>query len=207
MACGATPSTLARWRWFFFGRNATCYAIYKDALMTMPLVCSLGVCIAKRLKSHQSNVSYPSVWRVLATLPPIWAFVLGFAAQQFGLTYQSLITAAHFVGQAMIPVVMFVLGLTIPWRNLTPRPEILTAVLVKLLVMPVLVWLVARQPFPQMGEAQYASVLEAVTPAMSALLLVDRFRLDSATAGLIVRWTTLLFWVTLPVIMALEMVR
>jgi hypothetical protein len=28
---------------------------------------------------------------------------------------------------------MFVLGLTIPWRNLTPRPEILITALVKLL--------------------------------------------------------------------------
>jgi predicted permease len=101
-----------------------------------------------------------------------------------------------------------VLGLTIPWRNLTPRPEILITALVKLLVMPVIVWLAAGSLFPQMGEAQYASVVEATTPAMmTTLLLADRFKLDSATAGLIVGWTTLLFWLSLPVIMALGMIR
>ena len=61
---------------------------------------------------------------------------------------------------------------------------------------------------PQMGEAQYASVVEAATPAMmTTLLLADRFKLDSATAGLMVGWTTLLFWLSLPVIMALGMIK
>ncbi len=193
---------------FFFGRDATRYAIYNDVVMTMPLVWSLGVWIATRLGSHESNVSYPSVWRVLLTMPPIWAFILGFASQQLGLTYAPLVSAAHFVGQAAIPVVLFVLGLTIPWRNLTPRPEILAAAAIKLLLMPVIVWFTARALFPQMGEAQYASVVEATTPAMmTTLLLADRFKLDAATAGLMVGWTTLLFWLTLPMIMALGLIR
>ena len=33
----------------------------------------------------------------------------------------------------LFEVTLFVLGMTIPWRNLTPRPEILTAAAVKLL--------------------------------------------------------------------------
>lgn len=193
---------------FFFGRDATRYAIYNDVIMTMPLVWSLGVWIATRLGSHESNVSYPSVWRVLLTMPPIWAFALGFASQQLGLTYQPLVSAAQFIGQATIPVVLFVLGLTIPWRNLTPRPEILATAAVKLLVMPVMVWFAAGQLFEQRNEAQYAAVVEAATPAMmTTLLLADRFKLDSAMAGLIVGWTTLLFWLSLPVIMAMGMIR
>lgn len=193
---------------FFFGRDATRYAIYNDVIMTMPLVWSLGVWIATRLGSHESNVSYPSVWRVLPTMPPIWAFALGFASQQLGLTYPPLVSAAQFIGQATIPVVLFVLGLTIPWRNLTPRPEILATAAVKLLMMPVMVWFAAGQLFEQRNEAQYAAVVEAATPAMmTTLLLADRFKLDSAMAGLIVGWTTLLFWLSLPVIMAMGMIR
>jgi malate permease and related proteins len=193
---------------FFFGTEATRYAVYNDVLMTMPLVWTLGVWIATRLGSHDSNVSYPSVWRVMLTMPPIWAFVLGFASLQLGLNYPPLISAAQFVGQATIPVVLFVLGLTIPWRNLTLRPAIFTAISVKLLAMPVIVWLAAGTLFQQMGQAQYAAVVEATTPAMmTTLLLADRFKLDSAMAGLIVGWTTLLFWVSLPLIMALGMIR
>ena len=58
---------------FFFGKDAVRYAIYNDVLMTMPLVWSPGVWIATRLGthgSHEEGVSYPSVWRVMAAMPP-----------------------------------------------------------------------------------------------------------------------------------------
>jgi predicted permease len=193
---------------FFYGREATRYAVFNDMLMTMPLVWSLGVWIATRLGSHSSVESYPSVWRVMVSMPPIWAFVLGIGTQQLGLTYQPLVNATHFIGQATIPVTLFVLGMTIPWRNLVPRSEILMAAMVKLVATPVIVWCAARALFPALGEAQYAAVAEGATPPMlTALLLADRFRLDSAAAALLIGWSTILFWITLPVIMALGLIR
>jgi predicted permease len=112
------------------------------------------------------------------------------------------------IGQATIPVTLFVLGMTIPWRNLTPRPEILTAAAVKLLFAPLVVACVAHLFFAPLAEAQYAAALEATTPAMmTALLLADRFRLDSAAAALLIGWTTILFWFSLPVTLALGLIR
>ena len=103
---------------------------------------------------------------------------------------------------------LFVLGMTIPWRNLVPRTEILSAALVKLIVTPVIVWCAARLLFSPMGEAQFASVVEGATPPMvTALLLADRFRLDSSATALLIGWSTILFWITLPLIMALGLVR
>jgi predicted permease len=193
---------------FFYGREATRYAVFNDMLMTMPLVWSHGVWIATRLGSHTPVASYPSVWRVMFSMPPIWAFVLGICTQELGLTYKPLVNATYFIGQATIPVTLFVLGMTIPWRNLVPRSEILTAALVKLVAMPIIVWCGARVLFSPMGEAQYASVAEAATPPMlTALLLADRFRLDAAATALLIGWATILFWLTLPIIMALGLVR
>ena len=193
---------------FFYGREATRYAVFNDMLMTMPLVWSLGVWVATRLGSHTSVASYPSVWRVMFSMPPIWAFVLGLGTQQLGLTYKPLVNATYFIGQATIPVTLFVLGMTIPWRNLVPRSEILSAAMVKLVATPLIAWCAARVLFSPMGEAQYASVVEAATPPMlTALLLADRFKLDSAATALLIGWATILFWVTLPVIMALGLVR
>ena len=193
---------------FFYGREATRYAVFNDMLMTMPLVWSLGVWIATRLGSHTPAESYPAVWRVTLSMPPIWAFILGVSTQQLGLTYQPLVNATYFIGQATIPVTLFVLGMTIPWRNLVPRAEILSAAAVKLIAMPVIVWGAARLIFPPMGEAQFASVAEAATPSMlTALLLADRFRLDSAATALLIGWSTILFWITLPLIMALGLIR
>lgn len=192
---------------FFFGRDATRYAVFNDMLMTMPLVWSVGVWICTRLGAH-GKAEQPAVWRIMLSMPPIWAFILGTASQQLGLSYAPLTAATWFIGQATIPVTLFVLGMTIPWRNLTPRPEILSAALVKLAATPVIVWLAAGLLYAPVKEAQYAAVVEAATPAMmTTLLLADRFRLDAQAAALLIGWTTILFWVTLPVIMALGMIR
>lgn len=192
---------------FFFGRDATRYAVFNDMLMTMPLVWSVGVWICTRLGAHR-KAEHPAVWRIMLSMPPIWAFILGTASQQFGLSYAPLTAATWFIGQATIPVTLFVLGMTIPWRNLTPRPEILSTALVKLAATPVIVWFAAGLLYAPVKEAQYAAVVEAATPAMmTTLLLADRFRLDAQAAALLIGWTTILFWVTLPVIMALGMIR
>jgi predicted permease len=193
---------------FFYGANATRYAVFNDMLMTMPLVWSLGVWVATRLGSHDDTVKRASVWRVMLAMPPIWAFVLGTASQMLGLTYPPLVSAARMIGQATIPVILFVLGMTIPWRRLAPRPEILSAAAVKLAATPLVVLGIVHAAFDEPGEAQLASVVEGATPSMmTALLLADRFRLDSAAAALLIGWSTILFWVTLPVLMALGLIR
>jgi predicted permease len=188
---------------FFYGAEAMRYAVFNDMLMTMPLVWTLGVWIATRLGSHDRNAAQPSVIGVMLTMPPIWAFLLGTACQQLNLTYEPLVNASRFIGQATIPVIIFVLGMTIPWRNLVPRGEILTVVGIKLLLTPFIVWLIAPLIYSRIGEAQYAAVVEGTTPAMmTALLLADRFKLDSGAAALLIGWSTILFWLTLPLIMA-----
>ncbi len=192
---------------FFFGKDATRYAVFNDMLMTMPLVWSIGVWICTRLGAHDT-ADRPVVWRIMLSMPPIWAFILGIGSQQLGLTYAPLTAATWFIGQATIPVTLFVLGMTIPWRNLVPRPEILSAALVKLIATPLIVWMAATILYTPMGEAQHAAVVEGTVPAMvTTLLLADRFRLDSAAAALLIGWTTILFWLTLPVIMALGLIR
>ncbi|MES2563526.1 MAG: AEC family transporter [Pseudomonadota bacterium] len=192
---------------FFYGREATRYAVFNDMLMTMPLVWSLGVWIATRLGSHSDADSRASVWRVMLSMPPIWAFLLGTATQQFGLSYQPLVNAAAMIGQATIPVILFVLGMTIPWNKLAPRSEILAAVAVKLVATPLIVWALVRSVFDVPGEAQLASIVEAATPSMmTVLLLADRFRLDAPAAALLIGWSTIAFWLTLPILLALGLV-
>lgn len=193
---------------FFYGPDAMRYAVFNDMLMTIPVVWSLGVWICTRLGSHRDEPGKPSVWAVMISMPPIWAFLLGVIAQQLGLAYVPLVNATRFIGQATIPVILFVLGLTIPWRRLTPRPEILTVAAVKLVLIPLLVWLAAQALFAPVAEAQRAAVVEGTTPVMmTVLLLADRFRLDHAAAALLIGWSTILFWLSLPVLMAMELIR
>lgn len=188
---------------FLYGADAPRYAVFNDMLMNVPLMWSLGVWICTRLGPRRDEPNLPSVWKVMFTMPPIWAFLLGAFVHHAGLAYAPLISATRFIGQATIPVILFVLGLTIPWRRLTPRPEILAVSAVKLLVVPLWIWLAAKMLFAPIEEAQYAAVVEGATPVMMAtLLLADRFHLDHAAAALLIGWSTILFWLTLPLLMA-----
>ncbi|MGH8620362.1 MAG: AEC family transporter [Burkholderiales bacterium] len=189
---------------FFFGAEALRYAVYNDVLMTMPLVWSLGVWLCMHLGKGVQRATYASVLKVTLTMPPLWAFALGFVFQQSGLTFPPLISAASMIGQATIPVVLFVLGLTVPWRNLVPRREILGTAMVKLLVAPLIVWGAAHLLYHPPEQAQFAAVVEATTPAMmSGLMLADRFKLDHEAAALLIGWSTILFWFSLPLLMTL----
>jgi hypothetical protein len=40
-----------------------------------------------------------------------------------------------------------------------------------------------------------------------ALLLAERFQLDSRAAALLIGWSTILFWLSLPLILAMGLLR
>jgi hypothetical protein len=148
---------------FFYGPAATRYAVFNDMLMTMPLVWSLGVWIATRLGSHSRVESYPSVWRVMFSMPPIWAFMLGMASQQLGLNYPPLVKATGFIGQATIPVTLFILGLRC--RGATRAAlEILSAAVKRSRCGDR--W--AQHTHVRPGEAQFASVADRNTADVTA---------------------------------------
>lgn len=185
---------------FLYGDYASRYAAFNDMLMTMPLVWSLGVWICTRLGPPESASLHPPIWRLMLGIPPIWAFVAGTLLQMTGLAFEPLIHAARMIGQATIPVTMFVLGLSIPWRDLKPRFAILGVTAVKIGLMPLMVAAVASLLYAHTAEPQHAAVIEAGMPTMmSALILSDRFHLDTEAAALMIGWTTVLYWLSLPV--------
>jgi malate permease and related proteins len=185
---------------FLYGDDASRYAAFNDMLMTMPLMWSLGVWICTRLGPPESARLHPPIWRLLLGIVPIWAFIAGTLLQMSGLAFEPLTHASRMIGQATIPVMMFVLGLSIPWRDLKPRFAILAVTAVKIALMPLMVAAVAALLYRHPAEAQQAAVIEAGMPTMmSALILADRFHLDIEAAALMIGWTTLLYWLSLPV--------
>ena len=70
----------------------------------------------------------------------------------------------------------------------------------KLVLTPLIVWLLARQVFQPMADAQVAALLEVAMPTMlMAASFADRFHLDARAAALTAAWSSLGFLVTLPV--------
>ncbi len=187
---------------FLYGDIGGSYAAFADVLASTPLVWTFGVWIATRL-GHEGGHGH-SLLRTMLSLPPIWGFVLGFAVNLSGLEVAPLIKAAKFMGQATIPIMLFTLGLSIPWGALKPSRPVLAAVAVKLLITPLLVFGLARVLFGELKPAQNAAILEVAMPTMlMAASFADRFKLDVRAAALTASWTSLVFLVTLPLWIAL----
>ena len=187
---------------FLYGDIGGSYAAFADVLASTPLLWTFGVWIATRL-GHEGGQGH-SLLRTMLTLPPIWGFVLGFAVNLTGVEVAPLVKAAKFMGQATIPIMLFTLGLSIPWRDLAPTRPVLAAVAVKLLLAPFLVFLLARLLFGELRPAQNAAILETAMPTMlMAASFADRFRLDARAAALTASWTSLAFLLTLPAWIAL----
>jgi malate permease and related proteins len=187
---------------FLYGDIGGSYAAFADVLASTPLVWTFGVWIATRL-GHEGGQG-TSLLRTVLTLPPIWGFVLGFAVNLLDIHVEPLIKAAKFMGQATIPIMLFTLGLSIPWGRLKPSRPVLAAVAVKLVLAPLLAWGAAVLTFGELHPAQAAAVLETAMPTMlMAASFADRFQLDVRAAALTASWSSLLFLVTLPVWIAL----
>ena len=183
---------------FLYGPMGGSYAAFADVLASTPLVWTLGVWIATRL-GHPGGQG-ASLFGTVLRLPPIWGFVLGFTVNFAGIDVSPLIQAARFMGQATIPLMLFTLGLSIPWADLRPSRAIIAAVAVKLAIAPLIVLGLARLVLGELQAAQTAAILEVAMPTMlMAASLADRFRLDVRAAALTVSWSSLGFLGTLPV--------
>jgi malate permease and related proteins len=181
-----------------YGEAGGRYAAFADMAATTPLVWTVGVWIAVRLGGQSTDAGHPV--RQLFTLPPLWAFAAGVLVAQLPINTQPLIHAAHFIGQPTVPVMLLMLGLSIPWSRLAPSVPVLVTVAFKLLLLPLFAYGVAQLFFHPLANAQRGAIIEAGVPTMlMALGLADRYQLDVEKVALTVAWSTVLFLLTLPV--------
>lgn len=182
---------------FIDGEAGGQYAVFADMGASTPLLWAVGVWVATHIGGKVRDPGHPVInW---LKLPPVWAFVAGILLAHTGWPLDKLVHAARFIGQPAVPVMLLMLGLSIPWGQLVPRREAGFIILWKLVALPALIWLIARQWYGTLHPAQAAAVLESGVPTMlMALSLADRYRLDVELTALIIAWTTILYQLTLP---------
>jgi predicted permease len=179
-----------------YGAAGERYPVYADVLATTPLVWSVGVWIAWRCGDHGDKSNFLSVW---LRLPPVWAFAAGVLVNALGLPLDALASAARWVGSATIPLMLFVLGLSIPWDDLRLTRPVAAVLVLKLLVAPLIALLGVSALVGARTDPHTAAILEMAMPTMVvSIALADRFGLDIRTAGLALGWTSLAGIVTLP---------
>ncbi len=176
-------------------------AILYDLLATTPVLMTVGMLISARFGSGAPASLGESVRRVLR-LPPLWGVAAGIVVQLAGVPVpRPVLDAAQLMGRAVIPVMIFTVGLALDFRDLRRLPVAVPALAVKLLFAP-LVALFAGRLFGLGGEELRAVVIEGAMPVMVlSLVIADEFELDVPLAATCITVSTVASFFTLPLMM------
>ncbi len=178
-------------------------AILYDLLATTPVLLTVGMLTAARFGSGAA-VSIGSSFRRVLRLPPLWAVAAGMAVQLAGLPLpRPVLDAAQLMGRAVIPVMIFTVGLALDFRDLRRLPVAMPALALKLLLAPVLAF-AAGTLLGLEGDVLRAVVVEGAMPVMVlSLVIADEFGLDVPLSATCIAVSTAASFFTLPLMMGM----
>ena len=179
-----------------FGGTATRVPLMYEMFATVPVHWSLGVALAAWFGG--AAVGWKSALVVLR-MPPFWATLVALAVNASGVAVpDSLVHAFGVLGQASVPLLLFVVGSTFTFKGLS-RLSVLVPVVLLRPVLGVAVCLLAARALDLDGTLLTATAIVAAAPSVAVgIAICERFKLDSAlfTAALTV--TTVLYVVVAP---------
>jgi len=184
-----------------FGAGQGYVAILYDLLASTPVLFTAGTLISARFGSGKSVSLAASVKRVVM-LPPLWGVAAGIAVQGAGIPVPALLLdAAAIMGRAVIPVMIFTVGLALEFRDLKRLGIAVPALAIKLALSPVLAWWIASR-LGVAGVTLRVFTMEAAMPVMVlSLLIADEFDLDVPLAATCIAVSTAAMLVTVPLMM------
>jgi malate permease and related proteins len=174
-----------------FGHWARSVVIQIDLFATAPLVFTLGIMIARHYGQDNAGIRQP-LWSFL-NAPPFWAAGLAVALNMNGLLPPVwLLSTLKSLSGAVVPLMLFSLGLALDWRSVKLRniPYVMPVMVVKMLLLPLFAMLLV-QISTIGGQYKAAAVLDLAMPSMVVgIVLCDRYRLDSSLYAMAVTLTT-----------------
>jgi predicted permease len=178
-------------------------AILYDLLAATPLLLTVGVFIAARYGEGESVSIAASIKRVLM-LPPLWGAAAGIGFVIADIKAPDLVLyTTGLMGKAVIPVMIFTVGLALDFKDLKRLPIAVPALAIKLVLAPVLAWWIGSR-LGITASALKSVTLEGAMPVMVlSLVLADEFELDVALAAACITVSTVASFFTLPVMMKL----
>lgn len=137
-------------------------------------------------------------------LPMIWALVAGIGLRAFDISLPTgIANGLHLLAGAAIPTLLITLGLQISRQKLAVQPSDFTASALRLGGGPIAAYLAGRAAGLDQLALQVL-VLQCATPtAVNALLISAEFGGDARKAARVVVLSSLICFVTIPVVMAL----
>ncbi|HEY0675497.1 MAG TPA: AEC family transporter [Immundisolibacter sp.] len=184
-----------------FGGAATRVPLMYEMFATVPVHWSLGVALAAWFGGA------PVGWRsalVVLRMPPFWATLVALAVNASGVTVpDSLVHAFGVLGQASVPLLLFVVGSTFTFKGLS-RVSVLVPVVLLRPVLGVAVCLLAARVMDLDGTLLSATAIVAAAPSVAVgIAICERFNLDSALFTGALTVTTVLYVLLAPVLVTL----
>lgn len=183
-------STLGSW--------AGAVAIQFDLFACTPLLLTLGILLAAH---HGNTGEKPHPLMLLLKVPPLWAALLATSLNLLGIQPpQQLIDLFAIMGSAVVPIMLFVIGLALKqgFKETRHMKTVIPVIGIQLFFMP-LVALGATLVLQMPVAFRHAVVLEAAMPSMAlGVVLCDRYGLNTGIYAAAVTASTVLSLFTLP---------
>ncbi|WP_455234628.1 AEC family transporter [Thiogranum longum] len=182
-----------------FGPWARGVAIQYDLFACTPLLFTLGVLVAARYGSGESNIQHMA--RELLRIPALWAAVPAVLLNVNSVPIPPILDGLlGLLERGVVPLMLFSLGLSLEWTRAQwhTLPGVIPVVALRLFVIPAIVLLFTTMN-GWSGELRAAIVMETAMPSMVlGIVFCDRYNLDISLYAAAVTITTALSLVTLP---------
>jgi predicted permease len=182
-----------------FGSWARSVVIQLDLFASAPLAFTVGIMIARHYGEDKDEV-FKSTLSFL-NAPPFWAAALAVILNLNDLVAPPWLSGVlQKLSAAVVPLMLFSLGLALNWSALHKRNIIyvLPVIVIKMLLMPLFAMLVVDH-LTMTSQYKAAAVMDVAMPSMLlGVVFCDRYHLDSGLYAMMVTVTTVLSLVSLP---------
>jgi predicted permease len=186
-----------------FGAQYGYVAVLYDLLASTPILLTIGVFIAARYGSGKTVSVGASLKRVFL-LPPLWGVAAGIAVRLAGITTpQPVLDAVGLMGRAVVPIMIFTVGLALDFRDVKRLAIAVPALAIKLILAPALAWWIGSR-LGMSADVLKATTIEGAMPVMVlSLVIADEFDLDVPLAAACIAVSTVALFFTIPAMMKL----
>jgi len=186
-----------------FGAQYGYVAVLYDLLASTPILLTIGVFIAARYGSGKAVSVGASLKRVFL-LPPIWGVAAGIAVRLAGITTpQPVLDAVGLMGSAVVPIMIFTVGLALDFHDVKRLAIAVPALAIKLILAPALAWWTGSR-LGMSADVLKATTIEGAMPVMVlSLVIADEFDLDVPLAAACITVSTVALFFTMPAMMRL----
>lgn len=182
-----------------YGYDAARYALFYDLLASTPLLWLVGAPIASRYGENK-KVEIKESFKTIASLPPIWAILIGIVLNITNITLPAFIMdTLSMLGNLVVPLMIFSIGLALAIPRVKHAYTIIPAVMIKLAIIP-FISVITAYVLGLRGIALSSCFIEGAMPTMVlSLLIAAKFNLDVSMSAFIIVVSTILSFITLPV--------